>query len=370
MIEKSRISSFQMAIMMYPTILATAILLVPSITGKFAERDMWLSPILASSIGFLNVFLAVQLNKLYPKMTLIEYSEKIIGLIPGKILGFAYLFFYLQTNGIVFREYGEFVVGNFLSKTPMIVVIGSMALVCAFSVRGGAEVIARSAQIFVPLVVILLLFIFILLVPDLEPKNMFPIMDKGIMPSFMGSVVPASWFSEYTLIAFLLPFLHDRGKGLKWGFISVFTVMITMVVTNMSALFLFGSITDSFTYPVMSAARYIDVADFLQHLESIVMAIWVAGTFVKISVFYYALVLGTAQWLNMSDYRTLVLPLGFLLVIFSLWTAPNLIEMVHYLTTTWVFNALTMQVAIPILLLILGKIRRKRGTKVGSTRND
>lgn len=68
----------------------------------------------------------------------------------------------------------------------MIVVIGSMVLICALAVRGGLEVIARSAQIFVPVVVILLLFIAILLILDLEPKYMFPVMEKGVMPSVMG----------------------------------------------------------------------------------------------------------------------------------------------------------------------------------------
>ncbi|MDQ7861045.1 GerAB/ArcD/ProY family transporter [Peribacillus frigoritolerans] len=193
----------------------------------------------------------------------------------------------------------------------MIVVIGSMVLVCAFSVHGGLEVIARSAEFLVPVVIILLLVIVILLIPDLEPKNLYPVMEKGIMPSLKGAVVPSSWFTEFFLISFLLPFLDKKEKGLKWGMISVFAVMLTMVVTNLFSLFLFGDITATFTYPVMSAARYINLADFLQHLDSIVMAIWVSGTFIKISVFYYAIVIGTAQWLNLSDHRPIVFPAWF-----------------------------------------------------------
>ncbi|TKH09627.1 spore gernimation protein, partial [Peribacillus simplex] len=43
--EKGKISSLQMAFMMYPTIVATAVLGVPSITAKYAKTDLWLSPI-------------------------------------------------------------------------------------------------------------------------------------------------------------------------------------------------------------------------------------------------------------------------------------------------------------------------------------
>jgi spore germination protein KB len=352
-----------MAIMMYPTIMATAILLVPAITGKFAKQDMWLSPIWASFAGFLSVYIAQQLNRRYPKQTVIQYSEKIIGWIPGKVIGLVFLFFYLHINGIVLREYGEFVVGNFLPETPMIVVIGSMTLVCAFVVRGGLEAMARSAQVFIPVFVILFLFIVILLIPDLEPKNMFPVMEKGIMPSVMGSVVPSSWFSEFFLISFLLPFLSKREKGLKWGIISVLAVMLTLVMTNLFSLFLFGKITATFTFPVMSAARYISVADFLEHLESIVMAIWVAGTFVKISVFYYVLVLGTAQWLSLSDYRPLVFPIGFLLVVFSIWSSMNLQELAHFLGTSSPFYLISIQILVPALLLLVAIIRQRKRSK-------
>lgn len=359
MIEKGRISSLQMAIMMLPTIIATGVLLVPAITGKFAKQDMWLSPVWASLAGFLIVYISYHLHNHYPKDTVIQYSVKIIGAVPGKVVGFLYLFFYLHINGMVLREYGEFVVGNFLIKTPMLVVIGSMAFVCALAVRGGIEVLARTAQIFVPVVIILLFFIAILLIPDLEPKKMFPIMEKGVLPSLMGAIVPSSWFTEFFLLSFLLPFLGQREKGLKWGIIAVFAVMLLMVITSLVSLLLFGGITATFTYPVFSAVRYISIADFLQHLESIVMAIWVAGTFVKVSVFYYVLVIGTAQWLCLSDYRSLVLPIGFLMVTVSFWVAPDLQTLALFLGTSSPFYLFLIQFFLPTLLLIVSVIRKK-----------
>lgn len=97
--EKGKISSLQMAIMLYPTIVATAILGAPSITAKYALNDLWLSPILAALIGYATVYIAYKLHKLYPKQTVIQFSEQIIGRIPGKILGFLYLFFISLSRG-------------------------------------------------------------------------------------------------------------------------------------------------------------------------------------------------------------------------------------------------------------------------------
>jgi len=366
MIDKGKISAIQMAYIMYPTILATAILLVPAITAKTAGRDLWLSPVWASITGFITVFIATRLNNYYPDMSLIEFSEHIVGRWIGKLLGFFYLLFFLHITAIIIREYGEFIVGSFLRNTPISVVMATMVLVCAFNVRGGVEVVGRTAQMFVPIVLFLFICIVILLIPDLHPKNMLPILEHGLKPSLMGSLVPTGWFSEFILITFLLPCMTDRNKGTKWGMIAVATVMLTIVITNLASYFLFGALTSTLVYPVMVAARYISIADFFEHLEAFVMAIWVGGTFVKISMFYYAIVAGTAQWLKLSDFRPLTLPIGFILVMISIWTAPNLQELVHFLSSVSPFYFLSFQTVIPALLLLLimvkSRSRQSRGT--------
>jgi spore germination protein KB len=139
LIERGKFSALQMALMMNPAISATALLLVPAITAKHAKQDLWLSPIWACLIGFLALFLAYKLNKIYPKETMIEYSELILGKFLGKFLGALFLFFYLHITGIIVREYGEFVSGTFLHHTPMIVILGTMVLVCSFAVNGGLK---------------------------------------------------------------------------------------------------------------------------------------------------------------------------------------------------------------------------------------
>lgn len=192
--------------------------------------------------------------------------------------------------------------------------------------------------------------------------NMLPVMEKGLVPSIKGAMTPQSWFSEFFLISFFLPYVADRENGQKWGMISVTVVLFTLFLVNISVLFVLGGITARFVYPVMSSVRYISIADFLEHLEAFVMAIWVAGTFLKISVFYYVLVLGTAQWLHLSDYRLIVFPIGFLLLLFAVWAAPNLMELSHFLGTTAPFYLSSVQTALPLLLLLIAKWRKQPNT--------
>lgn len=101
--EKGKISSLQMAVLLYPSIIATSIISVPSIVAKYAKNDLWIPPILASIAGFATVYIAYELNKLYPKQTVIEFSEQIAGRFAGKIISLYILIFYILATGHIVR---------------------------------------------------------------------------------------------------------------------------------------------------------------------------------------------------------------------------------------------------------------------------
>lgn len=359
MIEKGRISYLELALIMYAIVVATAVLYIPYVTAQHANRDLWLSPIWGSLSGFLIVMIIVKLSKLYPGKTLIEYCELILGRTLGKIISAIYLFFILHDTAIVFREYGEFVESAFLHKTPIIFVTGSIALSCAIAVHGGIETIGRCASIFLPLVFALYILIYALLIPDLNVKNMFPIMQDGIMPSIKGSLAPHAWLSQFSLMSLLIPLLTNQQKVMKWGMFSVIACVLTMVIINLGNLLLFGGIISNLYFPVFEAARFISIGDFFEHIESIVIAFWVLGGFVQLSAFFYMLMLGTSQWLKLPSYKPFIVPIGFLIIIFSIWSIPSFEEMIRGMGTTVPFYFLTVQLLIPILLLGVAVIRRK-----------
>lgn len=93
MLEKGKISALQMEFIMVPTIIATGLLSIPSIAGKFARHDMWMTPIIGSVIGFLTVYIAWKLHQLFPKLTPIQYSEKILGKLVGKLVSGIFVLF-------------------------------------------------------------------------------------------------------------------------------------------------------------------------------------------------------------------------------------------------------------------------------------
>ncbi|MEV5028311.1 GerAB/ArcD/ProY family transporter [Paenibacillus sp. LPE1-1-1.1] len=205
MLKKGKISAFQMAIMLYPTVLLTGFLVLPTITAQYAANDLWLTGILASLMGFLTVYVMTRMHEIYPKQTFIEYSEHIIGKTLGKIMGIVYFLYLLYISGIVSRQYAEFVIGSFLFKTPILLIISSLVFLSAAAVRGGIEVLARSSAIFTP-IFILPLFFLLLLFPELDVKNILPILSHGMIPVIISHlrILSLELPTFFTLIPLLL----------------------------------------------------------------------------------------------------------------------------------------------------------------------
>ncbi len=137
--------------------------------------------------------------------------------------------------------------------------------------------------------------------------------------------------------------------------VSVLVVMLVMIGLNLLTVFLLGgtSFTTSRSYPIFVVIRYISISNFFEHLEAVIIVIWVTIMFIKISVLYYVLVLSTAQWMNLSDYRSIVLPLVFLLTLLGLWVYRNMQEFSKCADEILPFYIPLLLTVIPTLLLLL-----------------
>ncbi|MGW8956687.1 GerAB/ArcD/ProY family transporter [Paenibacillus sp. NPDC055715] len=363
--EKGKISAYQMSLIMYPAVLATVLLSIPALVGKLAERDMWISPIWASVLGYFTVWISFRLHNQYPGATLIQMMEQIFGTLLGKFIGLLYLLFLTFNLGIMIREYTELTVGRALSLTPMPVIIGSLLIICAFTVRSGLEVIGRMAQICVIPTIFFLILLTLMISPDWDIERMLPIFANGLQPSVNGALIVQGWFSDFILLLFMLPYVKDPDKAKKWANISVLAVTLTMCLVNLTTLLVFGSITGKVVDPLMSTIAYISIADFFQSMEPVGIGIFVSGSCIKIAIFGYALSLGIAQWLKLSDYRPIVLPLYFTLVFLAQLVVKNRIELNHFLATLFPYYLTTFQTAIPLLMLIVSFfLTRKHAMRV------
>ncbi len=364
MLEHGKIDGKQAIFLMLSVVLPTAILTIPAGIVRTARQDAWLSVMAATLAVLLIAWLVVSLSLRFPGKTLCEYAEEILGKTLGKIVCLLYIWlFFLYAGSGAVRQFSFFLVTAMMPETPIEVFSITVVAVAAYAVRNGLEVLCRFNQLFLP-VTGLLAIVFFLSTIEMKPARLLPVFDAGLLPIVKGTVMPTMLMGEIVLLAMIIPYLNKPEEAQRIAILSALFNGFVLTASTLEALLIFGpDLAAHWIFPTFNAVRVISIANFLERLESVIVAFWVLGGFVKVGVFYYVAVLGSAQCLNLKDYRPLVLPVGVILVSFSSFMhGENIVDMIYYISQIQVpFMLIVFEVGIPLLLLIIALVRGKGG---------
>ncbi|MFF2483553.1 endospore germination permease [Paenibacillus sp. NPDC058071] len=314
---KARITAAQLCILMFLSSSGTTIMASPSVSASFAGLDMWVAPIFGCIGGLIVIWTLIALHRLYPGMTIVQYAEAILGKYPGKALSLLVLFFIFYSTGFVVKQLIDFLSGSFYLLTPPIVLGACLTLVCAIAVKSGIEVIARLATFFFPLTCVILCVIIFPLYPDLVPIS--PFLEHGIGPPMTGGFALQLWFALFSFGAFYIPNVRQTPRTALWLSLSPILLCLLMIFVNWHIVSLLGSAALTYHYPFLVLTRYAAFSEFFEHMESLMMMVWVTAFFLRIIYGYYCGAVGLAQWLGLPRYEPIVLPAGMLLVAISVW---------------------------------------------------
>jgi len=288
--RKEIISVNQLLTIFYISIVSTGLITLPHPMYLKAQQNMWISIIMSSTMGFLAVFICYFFKKNFPD----KNFNQIIYLAVGNRIGYLIncIIFILYSFDMIYflKEYELYLTDLFYQFMSPSLIIGLMLLVSMYAVVSGLEVIARCAQIIWPTTIILTLGIFVLLLPDIDFKNMFPIFEYGFGQPIKASFIAMAWFSELFWMIFFVQDISESAKKLKvMGFIYVFIIMISLFLFFITVLGVLGNYTGHTLYPVSLAERYIQMGTFIERTSVFFMAIWVLGVFIKIASLLFIL---------------------------------------------------------------------------------
>ncbi|OPX83510.1 MAG: Spore germination protein YndE [Pelotomaculum sp. PtaB.Bin104] len=366
MLEGGRIDSKQAIFLMVSMVLSTAFLFVTSAVALLAKQDGWISILLAILVALLIAWLAVNLSMLFPGKTLFQFPEIILGKWPGKVVALLFIWWYIHLNAEVLRAFGSFLVSAFMPETPIIVFELLIMAIAAYAARNGLEVFTRVNQIILPIILVLIVILVILGTPNMNFKKLLPVfIENGAAPVIKGAVMPAAWMGEIVTMAVLIPYLNKANEAYK---VAVSATLITgsfLIAIFMADIATFGpEVSAMWYFPTLNGIRTIHLANFLERLDLIAMAIWVAIGLVKISVFYWAAVLGSAQLLELKDYKPLVLPVGVIVLALSIMAHDSIMDLLTFMIGLGIFdNLIIFQVGIPLLLLVVAAVRGQGGSR-------
>ena len=357
-IDKSRIQGTQFMMAIACFIQASSLL--TSFLSAITHQDSWLVVLIGIIVCLPLIWLFRCLMVRFPDRNLLQILEDVYGKAPGKILGLAYIWFFLTLCSINLIDLGDFTKLVIMRRTPSVVLILLCVLVSSMAVRRGAKLVTRYSTLFVAVAMFILLLSIGLVFNIADMENFFPMFEYPAKRYIQGTHIIATIpFGE--LVAFLM--IHPcvkmtRRETTKY----LFTVFGLGAFTVLSVLMRDIAVLDNtlalFTLPNLITLQLVNFGMSLSRVEILFMVVLIMLLFFKITLLYYVTMMSIAQLLHVKAYRYLVLALGILLVAYGLTLYPSPVE--HAASAQQITPILwsVFEIFIPLVTLLVAIIRK------------
>lgn len=364
--KKEAISAKQLFALIVLFELGTA-LVVP--IGLEVERSVWLGILLALPGGLLLYLIFSYLYLQYPGMSISGYTRKILGNYVGWPICFLYISVFLYNGSRNLHESGELLNAASYDESPMFIINAMMIVAVIYILHKGIKVFTWTAQIYVLIIFIVgFLCVFLVTAANLvELNNLFPVHIPDWKDAFKSAYLNILIFPFGEMICFttILPHVKKTQVVGRTGIFAIGLSGLVLSFTHAIEIAVLGDTTYSrSTFSLFTTITLVDLANFIQRLDALVILTMIIGVFFKLSVYCYAVMVITADLFKVKDIKKLALPVG-VVVLFCSYISSG--SYPAHLNEGIVFQRYLMTVcciAIPLLLFIVHFIRRK----IGNTR--
>jgi spore germination protein KB len=360
-VEKAKISAIQLFVLMFMFEMGTALVISYGIDAK---KDAWIAILIGMSIGIILFFIYYFLFRQYPNLPLTGYVREIFGKYLGWVVGLLYILYFLYTTTHNIRSFGELLLSSTMPETPLLALIILFVLVICYVLYLGIEVLGRTAEVFI---VILIFFglvgnFLVFVSGNVDIHNLQPFLENGWKPILTTALLETSNFPFGQMVVFmmLLPYLN-RPELLKkvWlsalissGLVLSYTISLNIAVLSVEEV-------ERSTFPLLSTIGKVNLMEFIQRMDAIVVFTLLITVFFKASIFFYCTLIGIVDLFKLKNHQQIILPIGCILIFGSMILASNFsghIEKGEYLDR---YIAVYFHVIIPLLMLIVTLIRNR-----------
>lgn len=361
--KKEVISASQLFAMIFLFEMGTA-LVVP--IGLESGHAVWISILFALPGGILLYLVYTYLYRQYPKLIISGYTQKILGRFLGWPLSLLYIPIFMYNGSRNLREAGDLLIASSYDRTPIFIINAMMVIAVIYILRKGIEVFSRTAEIYLLIIFAMgLICCFVVIAAGLiKFENLFPLHAKDWKEALI-SAYPNIWIFPYgELVCFttILTHISKFRVAKRTGIAAIMLSGLLLSFTHAIEISALG--TDIYaraTFPLFTTITLVNLANFIQRLDALVMLTLIIGVFFKMTIYCYAAMAVTADLFKVKDMRKLAVPIGIVVLFSSFASAENYSIHLEEGKVFMKYILTYMCAGIPILLFIVHYIRKKMG---------
>jgi len=366
---RERLSGYQLFVLAFFLLLGSTVVLG---VGTEAMQDAWIAVGASSVIGLAITAWYCMLLARHPGQSLYGMARRQLGAPAAALAAALYSVYFLTLSARVLRDFCELANTIIFQNTPIEFIALTFMLVIIYGIALGIEVLARTTEIFFPYTLGFAVLASLLLFAggEVDLRNLLPLLAEGAEPVWKAMFPTGITFPFGEMVTFLVigatfsrkspPFKPLMLGVAVSGLMLVFFAFLKVAVLGAEAV-------RRAEFPLLEAAKFVSIADFIERLDALIVFTMMMGLFVKSSIYFYCGLSGLS-YLSGKSYRTLALPIGLLVSVAAVLIASNIAEATFEgmkVTAYWLH--LPMQFTIPFIIGLLSLLRGK--TREAEQRN-
>ncbi|RKN84782.1 GerAB/ArcD/ProY family transporter [Paenibacillus ginsengarvi] len=365
MAGEERITTKQLAVLLIFVIIGDMILVLPSIISSSARQDAWIAALIGLGAGLLLAVVQYSCGISMKRSGFVGLNRTLLGRWAGGVVTLLFILFFMVNCTLMVRETSDFLTTQLFPETPLRAIHFIMIMTIVIGAKYGLTAIARSGEIFFPIFIFLYMALVLLLIPEIDLVRLKPLLGTPLPQFAYGSLVAAVFpFCEMVVMMMILPHVTRRPHMSRDYYMAVVIGGLgSFLVVLFSLLVLGGEMTAFYLYPAYALSQKISVGHFLERLEALLAVNMILSTYIKTVLYFYVFLSGTAQWLGLRDYKSIVVPAGMILFGLAYLFSPTIVYYNTVLLKYWIDVDILFGFVLPLVLLTLYKWKTARGRK-------
>lgn len=276
----------QLRIMCFVAMLSPFLRLLPASVTAHAGAAAWVSAALSLLPALLLTAMLTLLLKSFPQGQGISHVlPRILGPFVGKLLLFLWSVWLVFHSGFLLRSGADRFIATIYPTAKPAFFLVITAIACTVAAFGHIKPLARSAELFRPLLLFVIFTVLVFTLEDVEPTFLLPVTPSDI-PAILKGVPLAAEAVSVALVTMGFSAAYTQTDETKHSLLPwlLGVTVLNVLLCAISVGSLGKTYTTALGYPFFIIARDLSIFSGVERIEALVVGLWLLPDFVLITL--------------------------------------------------------------------------------------
>lgn len=324
--------------------------------------DAWIVTLIAGIVIFLLLYLMYMVMKKNDFEDFTNILQNNFGKFLGGVFAITFAIYSIFITSLGMREFIEVIKLYLLRRTPTEFILIITILTGTYLIRGEISDLVKFNEISFWIMFIPAFIVFILTAVNADFTNLLPVLNNKPSDYFSTSKYILFCFGGIEIVYLIVPYVKNKNNLSRILRKSIMFVTIFYIIVMILILAVFSKAQSRILlWPTISMIRSLDIpGTFIERWEGIVMAFWILfyfTTFVNTYFFSSEIVKNVFKLKDIKLSSLLIMPIIYVVALYP----DNIAELynLQFETTPVLLMAVFLLVLLPILILLVGKGKRR-----------